>query len=375
MKNSNGLNLNLETARVCFIGNMLGHNPGYVTTQGQVVSDLLAAEGVGITSVSSKINRALRLAEIVMTLVRDHRKFDAVVLEVYSGLGFIIADVAGWLCKRFKLPLIMFLHGGNLPEFIQENPKWIRRVLDRADFLVAPSPFLAGKIGNLGYKITVIPNVIELGLYAFRERSEIRPHLVWMRSFHSIYHPEMAIEVLAELRQSVPQATLTMAGVDKGLEKKIKEMVAKKGLVPAVRFPGFLDADAKAREFAAADIYLNTNRIDNMPVSVVEACAFGLPVVATAVGGLPYLIEHRKNGLLVPDGDVKAMVKAVKSLLDNPDLTRKISQNGRNLAENSSWTKVRADWQQLFEKAVRRNSSKNEAILMDNKLSTEKLKV
>ena len=367
--------MNLKTARLCFIGNMLGHNPGYVTTQGQIVSDLLAAEGVDITCVSSKLSRVRRLAEIVATIVRNRRRFDAVVIEVYSGLGFIIADAAGWLCKAFKLPLIMFLHGGNLPEFIKENPRWTRRVLNRAQLLVAPSPFLAGKIGALGYKIAVIPNVIDLDLYSFRERSKIQPRLIWMRSFHSIYHPEMAIKVLAELRQKMPHATLTMAGVDKGLEKNIKEMAQEKGLAAAVRFPGFLDADAKAREFAAADIYLNTNRIDNMPVSVVEACAFGLPVVATAVGGIPYLIEHRKNGLLVPDEDVQAMVEAVINLLDNPDLTRTISQNARGLAENSAWEQVRNKWQELFEEGLRRNSSETESILMKNDFSTEKLKV
>lgn len=353
---------------------MLGHNPGYVTTQGQVVSDLLAAEGVEITCVSSKINRVRRLAEIVSTLVRNHRKFDAVVLEVYSGLGFIIADVAGWLCRRFKLPLIMFLHGGNLPEFIKQHSGWTRRVLDRADFLAAPSRFLAEKIGNLGFPIAVIPNVIDLDLYPFRERSEIKPNLVWMRSFHSIYHPEMAIEVLAELRQSVPEAALTMAGVDKGLENKVKEMAESKGLGDAVRFPGFLDAEAKAREFAAADIYLNTNRIDNMPVSVVEACAFGLPVIATKVGGLPYLIEHRKNGLLVGDEDVQAMVAAIKELLDNRVLTRTVSQNARRLAENSDWQKVRTGWQSLFEAVLHRNPSEIKAAVMESNLSTEKLK-
>lgn len=112
-----------------------------------------------------------------------------------------------------------------------------------------------------------------------------------------------------------------------------------------------------------------------MPVSVVEACAFGLPVVATAVGGLPYLIEHGKNGLLVPDGDVKAMAEAVKSLIDDPALTQTISRNARILAEHSAWMQVRADWQKLFEKELRGNYSKTESILMGDKLSTEKLKV
>ena len=366
--------MKLKNARLCFIGNMLGRNPGFVTTQGQVVADLIAAETSAVTVVSSKRNRAARMAEIVSTLVKNRRNFDAIVLEVYSGLGFIIADVVGRLAKIFDLPLIMFLHGGNLPEFINQHLNWTRNVLNRADFIVAPSPFLAEKIGQLGYQIRVIPNVVSLELYPFREREAIAPRLVWMRSFHSIYHPEMAIKVLAELRETVPNATLTMAGVDKGLESKIKRMTEEMNLAAAVKFPGFLDAQAKAREFAAADIYLNTNRIDNMPVSVVEACAFGLPVVATAVGGLPFLIIHRENGLLVADQDVGAMTKAIKELLDNPALTLNISRNARRLAERSAWTRVKSDWENLFEEVLCELIAKNEFVLSKDKFNVEKLK-
>ncbi len=366
--------MNPRKVHICFVGNMLGRNSGYVTTQGQIVADLLAAEGVRVTCVSSKINRFLRLAEIIATIVKNHRNFDVLVLEVYSGLGLIIADVAGRFGKMFRLPLIMVLHGGNLPEFIERHSRWTKRVLNRADSLVAPSAFLAERIGAFGYQITQIPNVIDLDNYPFRERGRIKPRLIWMRSFHSIYNPEMAIEVLAELRRSFPQATLTMAGVDKGLEDKIKRMADDAGLSDAVRFPGFLNATEKSREFAAADIYLNTNRIDNMPVSVVEACAFGLPVVATRVGGLPYLIKHRENGLLVPNENVKAMTSAIKELLDNPDLTRSISLGARRLAERSAWTRVRLDWEEILSKVLRPSSETSKKILTKTSISSENLK-
>ena len=366
--------MNPRKARLCFVGNMLGRNRGYVTTQGQVVADLLTTEGFLVTCVSSKINRFLRLAEIIGTIVKDHKNFDILVIEVYSGLGLIIADVAGWLGKMLKLPTIMVLHGGHLPEFIERHRWWTKRVLNRANLLVAPSAFLAERIGAFGYQITQIPNVIDLDDYTFRERSQIEPRLIWMRSFHSIYNPEMAIEVLAELRRSFPQAMLTMAGVDKGLEDKTKRMADDAGLSDAVRFPGFLDASEKAREFASADIYLNTNCIDNMPVSVVEACAFGLPVVATRVGGLPYLIKHRENGLLVPNEDVEAMTSAVKELLDNPVLTQSISLGARRLAERSAWTRVRVDWEELVAKVLVLGSETDEKVLTKTNISTENLK-
>lgn len=158
----------------------------------------------------------------------------------------------------------------------------------------------------------------------------------------------MAVMVLHSIRHSNLDASLVMAGLDKGLESEIKSKVSTLGLQKMVRFPGFLDHEAKIKEFSDADIYLNTNRIDNMPVAVIEACAMGLPVIATKVGGLPDLINDGINGLLISDDDVKGMADAVSSLLENPDLTELLSRNGRSLAEQSSWESVQISWNELF---------------------------
>ena len=129
----------------------------------------------------------------------------------------------------------------------------------------------------------------------------------------------------------------------------VMALAQERGLGDAVRFPGFLDAAAKAREFAAHDIFLNTNRVDNMPVSVVEAAAFGLPIVATAVGGIPHLLRDGETGLLVPDGDAAALSGAVRRLLEQPALAGRLSANGRRLAESCGWEQVRRQWAALFD--------------------------
>jgi L-malate glycosyltransferase len=360
--------------RLCFVGNMLGRNAGHITTQGQITADLFAAEDYEVFCVSSKINRIARLTEIAAALIKNHRRFDLVLLEVYSGLSLIIADVASLICKIFKLPLMMVLHGGNLPEYIEKHPRRTKRVLRRADCLVAPSLFLAQKIGDYGFEISVVPNVIELDSYPFRERTKLSPHFLWMRSFHPIYNPEMAIEVFAELRKSYPNATLTMAGVDKGLEPELKKMVAELNLSDAVSFPGFLDAKQKAEAFSEADIFLNTNRTDNMPVAVVEACAFGLPVVATNVGGLPHLISHGENGLLVENENVGEMIGAVKLLLEDASLAQKISRNARQLAERSAWKNVRVSWEKLFAEVLEKKVENSPSRFASNDLTAEEQK-
>jgi len=169
-----------------------------------------------------------------------------------------------------------------------------------------------------------------------------------MRAFHVIYNPELAIKAFALISEKYPNATLVMAGVDKGLESKVKQLAKGLGVGGKVRFPGFLDAEAKTREFSDADIYLNTNNIDNMPVAIVEACAFGLPVVATDIGGIAALLNDGVDGILVPANNPDRVADAVTKLVEDPDLACRLSQNGRLLAERSSWESVRSCWENLF---------------------------
>jgi len=342
--------------RLCFVGNMLGRNPGYVTSQGQIVADLFAGNGYRVISVSSEISRVRRLTDMVQTIVRNAKKIDVAILEVYSGLSMVVADTISLVCKSLGIPLIAVLHGGNLPAFSKHYRRWTTRVLRRADILVAPSSFLAKELESFGFQVRVIPNVVELETYPYKMRRHIAPKMIWMRSFHPIYNPQMALKVFSSIHEKNPEATLVMAGGDKGLESELKAMTNKMDLQNAVRFPGFLDSRAKIKEFSEADIYLNTNRIDNMPVAVVEACAMGLPVVSTNVGGLPHIISHGENGFLVPDEDVSEMVNAVNRLLDSPELSEKFSKNGRRFAEQSAWSAVRPEWEKAFVEAVKKKT-------------------
>jgi glycosyltransferase involved in cell wall biosynthesis len=327
---------------------MVGRNAGYVTTQGEILTDCLGATGYDVVSVSTATSRYGRLADIVATVVRRRRGVDIMVLQTYSGPSFVVQDVASALARRFGHRVVMHLHGGGLPAFIERHPRWARRVFDRADAFVAPSEFLADAVRAHGYPARVIPNIVDLSAYAFRPRPSVRPRLFWMRSYHPVYNPEMALRVLARVRAHCPDATLTMAGRDKGLEPAVRAEAARLGLDGAVRFVGFLDQAGKAREGEAADIFINTTRVDNTPVAVIEACAMGLPVVSTDVGGIRQLLDDGRTGLLVPDDDADAMADAVVRLVRDPALAARLSANGRRLAERSTWDQVHPEWERLF---------------------------
>lgn len=335
--------------RLCVVGPMVGRNPGYVTTQGQRLSDLLGSAGYNVISVSSRVNRYRRLADIAWTLVSRAREIDVLVLEIYGGSSFVVEDLASFLGRRCGHKVILWLHGGALPDFTARYPRWSDRVFRRGHAMVSPTAFLARAVAQRGFAAQVIANTLDLSEYRFRLRRGLAPRLFWMRTFHPVWNPEMAIRVLARVHRSYPEATLVMAGQDRGWQSRIRELAGRMGLNRSVRFAGFLDPAAKAREGDAADIFINTNRIDNMPVAVLEAGAMGLPVVSTNVGGVPDLLEHEHTALLTPSEDDAAMAGAVIRLLREPDLAARLSTHGRRLAERSSWESVRPQWERLFQ--------------------------
>ena len=330
--------------RICFVGALVGRNPGYVTTQGEFLADFFDREGYSVVSTSSLINRYLRLIDIVITLIKLRKRYDIIILDVYGDKSFVTEDFASFIGKLLGKKIIMHLHNGTLPDFIKRFPRWSKSVLNRADSFVAPSEYLVRAFNSIGFDVDEIPNVLDISLYPFKLREKIAPKLFWMRSFHRYYNPQMALRVLSKLKNEFPAASLVMAGKDKGDEPKIKQMATDLGLRESIIFPGFLDMEGKTEEGAKADIFLNTNTVDNMPVGIIEAWAMGLPVTATNVGGIPDMLIDGENGLLVPENDCDAMVSSISKLINHSALTKKLSSQGRKSAERCSWESVHPRW-------------------------------
>jgi glycosyltransferase involved in cell wall biosynthesis len=345
------------TPRLCFIGPMIGINPGHVTTQGEIISTLFKQLDYQVARASFHLNRYARLIDIVATIIKKRREIDILIVHTFGGPSFVIEDIASRLGRLFGHRVIMFLHGGAFPQFMANFPRWARRVLGRAHAIVAPSDYLARAIELYGFQARIIPNIINISVYPYRNRSQLKPRLFWMRSFHEVWNPLMAVRVLARIREKYPGATLVMAGQDKGLQTEARKLAHELGVIEAVRFPGYLNLADKIEEFSRADIFINTNRIDNMPVALIEACAIGLPVVTSNVGGIPYLFVDGETALFVRDDDDQQMAEAIYTLLDNPALAAKLSAAGRLLAERSSWDQVRPKWEEMFREALKGKQS------------------
>ncbi len=171
--------------------------------------------------------------------------------------------------------------------------------------------------------------------------------MLYVRSFAKIYNPTLAIEVLKELKEKYPEATLCMIGPDKdGTLKEVQQLIEKYELHDSVEITGVLSKEEWHKKSEKFDIFINTTNVDNTPISVIEAMALGLPVISTNVGGLPYLIDDNKDGVLVDKEQPSLMVSQIdKTIKGNNTL---LALNARSKIENFDWSIVRNQWLKLL---------------------------
>lgn len=337
------------TRSVLIIGNFLSHANG---SRG-VCEDLTARlqeTGWQVLSASRQKRRAPRLADMLLTAWRNRHSYSVAQIDVYSGLAYSYAEAVAWVLRRAGKPYVLTLHGGSLPRFARRHPGRVRRLLKSAARVTAPSRYLAEQMQEYAPGIRVIPNPIEIKAYPFALRQRPRPRLMWLRAFHEIYRPAIAVDVVRELCDTTPDVRLTMVGPDKGdgSYQRAREAVLRAGLEAQCHFVGSVSKSDVPQWLAQGDIFLNTTSIDNTPVTVLEAMACGLCVVSTNVGGMPYLVKHEHDALLVPPDNPSAMAAAVRRLLEEPGLAERISRNGREKAEDHDWSRVLPAWESLL---------------------------
>jgi len=318
----------------------------------------LASAGWQTTIVSRRVGRMARVLEMLWICWSERRHYQVAAVDVYSGPAFFWSAAVCWVLRKADKPYVLMLHGGNLPQFAARRPRLVRNLLASAAAVTTPSRYLMERMQPYRKDIQVLPNAINIGTYAFKLRREVAPRLVWLRAFHEVYNPEMAVQVLALLKNEFTDIHLTMIGPDKGdgSLQKARQQAVRLGVVDHLTFLGGVRKENVPERLADGNIFVNTARIDNTPVSVLEAMASGLCIVSTDVGGIPYLVRADHEGLLVPSNDAQRMADAIRRVIVEPDLSQRLSYNARRKAEQLDWSVVLPRWEKLLRSTVQPNS-------------------
>ncbi|MEO6423358.1 MAG: glycosyltransferase family 4 protein [Candidatus Nitrotoga sp.] len=301
------------------------------------------------------LRAVFRLLPYLFNLWRAAGRVDLFHIMANSGWSWhLFAAPAVWIAKLRGKAVLVNYRGGEADDFFTRAFAWVQPTLKRVNIIVVPSGFLEKIFANRGFITRVVPNIVDLNRFMpnhSHKQNLLAPHVVVARNLEQLYDNSTALKAFHILRKTIPDARLTIAG--SGPERaKLEEMAKELGVTDAVVFAGQIDNEHMPMLYRDADIALNPSLADNMPISVLEALASGVPVVSTNVGGLPFLVEDGKTALLIPPSDPERMAEAMLSVLGDESLRRRMVQAGLVHARRFAWESVRGELFLAYEMAL-----------------------
>ncbi len=340
-------------------------SPRYVGGQ-SVQATMLASNWSSNSSVEAclipidpRFPRGLKWAESIpflRTLIREPiylarlwkevKHVDILHIFAASYWSFLIAPAPAWLMAHSsgKKALIHY-HSGEAFQHLRRSGL-ARFVLRKADQIVVPSQYLVEVFREFGLSAQAVPNIVNISQFRFRERRPLRPHLVCTRGFHQYYRVDLVLQAFAKVQKEFPDAQLDLVG--QGPQEEEMRKLVQRLHIENVNFGGVATHDDIGRFYDAADIFINASSVDNMPVSILEAFACGLPVVSTAAGGIRHLVEHERTGLLTEPENAEGLAQNVLRLLRDSNLSSQITTHAYEECKQYEWAAVREQWLELY---------------------------
>ena len=367
--------MNWRGLRIALIG-PLPPPAGGMGDQMLRLSEMLRREGAEVTVLQTNgtyrpawiaslrgVRAAARLLPYVAALWRAAGSVDVFHVLASSGWSWHLFAAPAILIARLRAtPCVVSYHGGEAEAFLARSARLVASTLKAAQAMTVPSGFLQQVFRRFAIESRIVPNVVDLTLFNPRPRlTSNAPHLVVPRNLEPIYDIPTALRAFAIVRQTFPNATMSVAGSGSELDS-LSRLAEATGIESAVTFTGRIAREQMAALLARADLVLNPSTADNMPISILEAMASGVPVVSTSVGGIPYLLDHGRTALLVEAGDATSMADAALRLLQDQVLAARIVEAARIEVQQYSWPHVRVALEEVYEDVLRPDRARQPAV-------------
>ncbi|MCL6475066.1 MAG: glycosyltransferase family 4 protein [Firmicutes bacterium] len=259
----------------------------------------------------------------------------------------LLALVARWFSK----PYILHAHGAEFHEFFPKQPRllqrWIISMLRKSRALITVSErwkqFYLNISGLPSEHVVVLPNPISVpeGCPSRRDRSTVT--LLFLGRMENRKGPIRVVRAFHALPDELRRrAYLVLAG--DGDVEGVRREVSALGLEQQVTVLDWVNAEQRNALLAAADVFVLPSLNEGLPMSVLEAMSWGIPVVTSPVGGIPEVVQDGFNGFLVPPEDIPALANALQRLIEDESLRLQMGANARASVEHLD---IRRYWEKL----------------------------
>jgi glycosyltransferase involved in cell wall biosynthesis len=286
-----------------------------------------------------------------LNLLREVRKYDVIHIFSASYLSFLIAPTPAILASRlYGKKIVLNYHSGEAEDHLRRWRRSTIPILNLADRIVVPSEYLVRVFAGFGIEASAIFNIVELDRFPFRERLLLQPKFLSNRNLEPHYGVDCVLRAFALIQQRVPEAALAVVG--DGSQRLALEKLKDELNLKNTSFTGRIEHDEIYRHYANADVFLNGSRIDNQPLSILEAFACGLPVVTTDAGGIPFMVVDGETGFVVPVDESVALADRAIKLLSDSNTAATIARHARAECTKFTWEVVCDQWLHLYRELI-----------------------
>jgi glycosyltransferase involved in cell wall biosynthesis len=241
-----------------------------------------------------------------------------------------------WAAKALGRRAVFHLHGGEFALFFHREcgplkKRYIRNTLRRADVLIGLSASgrrLLAELTDDRSRIVVLHNGVRKPLRQKAHRDTDRPCVLYMGKLYRVKGVFDLIEAAAALKSEGKNLRIMLCG--DGERRAVEEASAERDLADWVEMPGWVSD--KAACYLEGDIFVLPSYSECLPMALIEAASYGLPLVSTSVGGVPDIVIDAQNGFLVAPGDVPALKARIAALAGSAQMRRDMGREGRRIA-------------------------------------------
>ena len=289
-------------------------------------------------------------------------KFDIIHSHVFGHLHFVLAALAAKLsgAKHVHTTHCPWTDSyrsslGKLCTAVSYNI-FSRFALQFTDKIIAITPWeleFIKKYGSKESQIINIPNGMSEQFFQriknndFKKKNRIKSTLVlFFGRLNVTKAPDRFVEIAKLVLKERKDVTFIVRGPDEGMREAVKDLIGNEKRI--ILMPETRDREEILKMYQAADIFVMPSYREGLPLTLFEAMASGLPVVASPVNGVPYEMKDKENGFLVNYGENNLFAKRIMQLLDNKKLRQKISRNNLEKAKNYRWDEIAEKTENLY---------------------------
>lgn len=295
-------------------------------------------DGGKLTKLLKAINGYFHFLKVILIdkpdLIHIHSSFGP---SFYRKLPFI------YMASQAKIPIINHIHGADFDEFyVKASTKkkdLIKKVYGKCSKLIALSAEWKKQLSTIvpASKIIIIENYSVLYEDAFQERQKrsCNNQVLFLGELgkrKGCYDIPAVAKLVAE---EIPHVKFLLCGTGNETdEKAIRKLIKEKNVETNFVFAGWIRNEKKDRALRDSDIFFLPSYNEGMPMSILDAMGYGLPIVSTDIGGIPQIVRNGENGYILSPGDIRAMSDVIRYLLQHPDKSKLMGKESMKIINN-----------------------------------------